>query len=148
MSSSTLPTVDSNSRVLNSGNTSTELSPAAAFRNKYYLSQQQQVDEEVDDDFIYRPGAIIYAPLNINTPGIKLTEQVNDDDDDTEEEEYTLFEPKSTLEPKIVLDDGDKENKLNNSTLLSKLSKSTAPMRAKLSKSKSNREIIYLYKGE
>ncbi|KAG2210516.1 hypothetical protein INT47_002458 [Mucor saturninus] len=131
--SSTLPTVDSSSRVFSGSNTSTELSPAAEFRNKYYLSQQQEEDD-VDDDFIYRPGAIIYAPLNINTPGIKLTEQVYDDEDDTEEEEYTLFESKSTLEPKITLEDGDKENKLNNSTLLSKLSKSTAPMRAKLSK--------------
>lgn len=134
--SSTLPSVDS-SRVFSEGDTSTELSPAAAFRNKYYLSQQKQEEEDEDEDFIYRPGAIIYAPLNINTPGIKLTEQVYDDEDDTEEEESTLFESKSSLEPKITLDEGDKENRLNNSTLLSKLSKSTAPMRAKLSKSKS-----------
>lgn len=141
--SSTLPTVDSSSRVFNHGNTSTELSPAAAFRNKYYLSQQQEEEVEEEDDFIYRPGAIIYAPLN--PPGIKLTDQVYDDEDDTEEEEYTLFESKSTFEPKIVLD--DKENKLN-STLLSKLSKSTAPMRAKLSKSKSKGDNLKKKRGK
>jgi hypothetical protein len=43
-----------------------------------------------------------------------------------------LFEPKSDIEPKITL-----QQDQSSSTLLSKLSKTTAPMRAKLSRSKS-----------
>ncbi|KAI9280723.1 CNH domain-containing protein [Sporodiniella umbellata] len=48
----------------------------------------------------------------------------------------TLYEPEIGMEPKIVLDSEDQKNhaiKRNSSKLLLKLSKSTAPMRAKLS---------------
>lgn len=165
------------------GNPDHQLTPAAAFRNKYYLAQQQQRLDEAppapatvetaqleqdDEDFLYRPGAIIYAPLNAALPGAESTslalsdgdeedEEDDDDDDEDEDEEEdnvsiktiesnhtTLFEPTSDLEPKIILQDQDKINDTSNgavsnalvassSTLLSKLSKSTAPMRAKLS---------------
>jgi hypothetical protein len=172
-----------------------KLTPAAAFRNKYYLSQQQQQQqdketipnespptttiltaaievEQDDEDFIYRPGAIIYAPLNTTLPGVETAsftlsdgdedEDEDEDDDDDDEDNIsiktiesnhtTLFEPTSDLEPKIILQDQSKinDNNVNNalvassSTLLSKLSKSTAPMRAKLStlsRSKSELDI-------
>jgi hypothetical protein len=118
---------------------SEEISPAAAFRNKYYLSQQltnqPSVTEDEDHDFVYRPGAIIYAPLSTDEQRSFLL--LSDDEEDnisikTIESDHTstLYEPKSDSEPKIVLHD-------KGSTLLSKLSKSTAPMRAKLSQSKS-----------
>jgi hypothetical protein len=128
------------------------LTPAAAFRNKYYLSQQQQqqdITDDEEDDFIYRPGAIIYAPLGRSNTVMACkddkeeTEDDNisiktiddfDSDEEEEEEEITLFEPKSNLEPKITL--VDKENyhtSSNTSKLISKLSKSTAPIKAKLS---------------
>ncbi|CEP19415.1 hypothetical protein [Parasitella parasitica] len=169
-----------------------ELTPAAAFRNKYYLSQQQgqqqqqslqqqQAEQQIllnnslpisaaitapatateegqsNEDFIYRPGAIVYAPLNTvlpcpGTASFALSDGDEDDNDDEEDEERisiksiesthtTLFEPTSDLEPKIVLHDRDRINDnstqtalvASSSTLLSKLSKSTAPMRAKLS---------------
>ncbi|KAK4519709.1 uncharacterized protein ATC70_009949 [Mucor velutinosus] len=176
-----------------------QLTPAAAFRNKYYLSQQQQqrLDEvsstpataetvqveQDDEDFLYRPGAIIYAPLNTTLPGIETTSfalfdgDEEDEDDEEEEEEdeeeeddndnisiktiesnhTTLFEPTSDLEPKIILQDQDKIKETHNgaassalvassSNLLSKLSKSTAPMRAKLStlsRSKTNLDHLW-----
>ncbi|GAN06050.1 CNH-domain-containing protein [Mucor ambiguus] len=175
-----------------------QLTPAAAFRNKYYLAQQQQQlgeasstptttetvqVEQDDEDFIYRPGAIIYAPLNTTLPGVESTpfalsdgdeedEEDEDDDEDAEDEDdeddnisiktiesnhTTLFEPTSDLEPKIILQDQDKINDASNgaassalvasgSTLLSKLSKSTAPMRAKLStlsRSKTNLDHLW-----
>ncbi|KAL0142370.1 CNH-domain-containing protein [Mucor lusitanicus] len=178
------------------GNPDHQLTPAAAFRNKYYLAQQQQRLDEAppapatvetaqleqdDEDFLYRPGAIIYAPLNAALPGAESTslalsdgdeedEEDDDDDDEDEDEEEdnvsiktiesnhtTLFEPTSDLEPKIILQDQDKINDTSNgavsnalvassSTLLSKLSKSTAPMRAKLStlsRSKTNLDHLW-----
>jgi hypothetical protein len=122
-----------------------EISPAAAFRNNYYLSQQlinqPSVTEDEDNDFVYRPGAIIYAPLNPRNNNNEQKSFLLLSDEEEEEDmtsiktigsdhTSTLYEPKSDLEPKIVLHD-------KSSTLLSKLSKSTAPMRAKLSQSKS-----------
>lgn len=71
-----------------------EITPAAAFRNKYLLKEE-------------------------------------------ESNSSILFEPKSNVdEPKIVLSQQEGST-TTSSTLLSKLSKTTAPMRAKLSRSKS-----------
>ncbi|CAO3698518.1 unnamed protein product [Rhizopus microsporus] len=99
------------------------MTPAEAIRNQYYLSQQGQLSS------------------NQNVPDkIQLPRQ---------EPQMTLYEPQSDQEPKIVLEHNNNNNnnnsasefqkssdhiiRRNSSKLLLKLSKSTAPMRAKLS---------------
>ncbi|CEG72242.1 hypothetical protein RMATCC62417_07831 [Rhizopus microsporus] len=100
------------------------MTPAEAIRNQYYLSQQGQ------------------SSSNQNVPDkIQLPRQ---------EPQMTLYEPQSDQEPKIVLEHNNNSNnnnsnasefqkssdhiiRRNSSKFLLKLSKSTAPMRAKLS---------------
>lgn len=99
------------------------MTPAEAIRNQYYLSQQGQLSS------------------NQNVPDkIQLPRQ---------EPQMTLYEPQSDQEPKIVLEHNNNNNnnnsasefqkssdhiiRRNSSKFLLKLSKSTAPMRAKLS---------------
>ncbi|KAI8889430.1 hypothetical protein K501DRAFT_208418, partial [Backusella circina FSU 941] len=102
------------------------LSPAEAFRNEYYRLHQLSLGED-DDSMLCRPSIDIYTPL--------IDKEDEDDISDnlslTDSAHMTLFEPKSPMEPKIVLEDSGKKN--DNNTLLSKLSRTTAPMRAKLS---------------
>jgi hypothetical protein len=96
------------------------MTPAEAIRNQYYLSQQGQ------------------SSSNQNVPDkIQLPRQ---------EPQMTLYEPQSDQEPKIVLEHNNNNSsasefqkssdhiiRRNSSKFLLKLSKSTAPMRAKLS---------------
>lgn len=121
-----------------------KISPAEAFRNKY-LTQQH------NNEFTFAKSNnntgnntsgnnIYYAPLKSNIPSIPgihiITSPAalqNEDSEEEDEDNIIIFEPKSPLEPKIIL---DKENN-KSSKLLTKLSKSTAPMLAKLSRSKS-----------
>jgi hypothetical protein len=102
------------------------LSPAEAFRNEYYRSHHLSLGED-DDSMLCRPSIDTYTPL--------IDKEDEDDISDnlslTDSAHMTLFEPKSPMEPKIVLEDSGKKN--DNNTLLSKLSRTTAPMRAKLS---------------
>ncbi|KAI8976067.1 CNH domain-containing protein [Pilobolus umbonatus] len=148
--------------------TDSKVTPAEAFRNRYYLSQQNHQGEDnmledEYDDFIYRPGAIIYAPLNTS---LSDTTKPSTKDSDTpiafEEDNISVktiesyhtdtFTTKPLIEPKIVLEnewDTQKDMKhtaMSNSTLLSKLCKTTAPMRAKLSTlSRSKTSFEYLW---
>ncbi|PHZ10175.1 uncharacterized protein RHIMIDRAFT_35377 [Rhizopus microsporus ATCC 52813] len=98
------------------------MTPAETIRNQYYLSQQGQ------------------SSSNQNVPDkTRLPRQ---------EPQMTLYEPQSDQEPKIVLEHNNNNNnssasefqkssdhiiRRNSSKFLLKLSKSTAPMRAKLS---------------
>ncbi|KAI9469053.1 MAG: CNH domain-containing protein [Benjaminiella poitrasii] len=124
------------------------LTPAAAFRNEYYLSQQHimsdvntsKVEDGGIDDSIYSPtDAVLNAPLDMNEE--EELKSLSDKEYDIcttameSDPKTILFESTSGIEPKIVLQEDDREpnNTNNGSTLLSKLSKSTAPMRAKLS---------------
>ncbi|KAG1051930.1 hypothetical protein G6F43_005900 [Rhizopus delemar] len=89
----------------------TSMSPAEVVRSKYYLAQQHNHPTE---------------------DKIQVSQN--------EKTQTTLYEPQTGQEPKIILDNNNEYRKntnhiirRNSSRLLLKLSKSTAPMRAKLS---------------
>lgn len=89
----------------------TSMSPAEVVRSKYYLAQQHNRPTE---------------------DKIQVSQN--------EKTQTTLYEPQTGQEPKIILDNNNEYRKntnhiirRNSSRLLLKLSKSTAPMRAKLS---------------
>ncbi|KAI8346170.1 CNH domain-containing protein [Blakeslea trispora] len=127
-----------------------KLSPAAAFRNQYYLSQVNANKKDNQSDGTAKM-PLNSGTLNYQTPSGSIKSLSDDEVENVsiktiESDHATLFEPKSTDEPKIVLMPEESESKQdsNNSTLLSKLSKSTAPMRAKLSRSKTNFDHLWM----
>lgn len=109
-----------------------KLSPAEIFKNKYLTQQQQQQQQSYNES----KKSDSFPNITTHAPPLNLRTEI---DDSEEEEECVLFEPNSPLEPKIVLN--KETNKSSSSKILTRISKSTAPMRAKISKSKSTYTI-------